>query len=171
MTGTPSVISEACRLKALAGEASATGLLLAAAWGCALVVPAIGCGRKMEQLVPVAGRVTLSGQPVSEATIVFECREAAVSRTARLSPDGRYAMADYRSVGLPPGKYRVAVVPGRFLDPGEEKAPLAPPGNGHEGRSAPRNEVPGRFTRTETSGLEATVVVGDSRSFDFVLEP
>lgn len=171
MTGTPSVISEACRLQARVGEASASGRLLAAAWGCALIVLAMGCRGKTEQLVPVAGRVTLSGRPVGDATIVFECPEAAVSRAARLTADGRYEMADYRSAGLPPGTYRVAVVPGRYLDPGEEKVPLALPGKEHAGDLESTRSIPDRFRSIETSGLEAMVIDGETRSFDFALQP
>jgi serine/threonine protein kinase len=94
----------------------------------------------------VTGRVTYKGRPVAGGRIQFQGGEAAPGATgqAAIGEDGKY-----NSPGLPPGVYRVAIIP--------------PPGT-------PRNpiSVPTRYSSPETSPLTVTLQPG-MREADFEL--
>jgi len=131
-----------------------------------------GCGESKDPRFPVRGQVTMGGQPVADATIIFESKELGVSQSATTDAEGKYDFATYNSTGLPPGSYKVTVSSGRFLKPGEETllvsadkkgAALAP--------KKPVGAIPDKYSKVESSGLSAEVKAGENRSFDFDLKP
>lgn len=127
----------------------------------ALVAP--GCGGR-EKIARVAGRVTLDGQPLGGAQIVFENVALGVSVNVPLAADGTYTARTYDAAGLPPGTYHIAVRPGEF---GSGEAPLI---SEAATRSEPASSnIPERYRSTATSGLTASVVAGENPSQDFVL--
>jgi hypothetical protein len=65
----------------------------------------VGC---QPSKVPVRGQVTLDGQPLSEAVIVFVPLEAGIKKTGASIRGGAYELVEID--GLLPGKYRVEVV-------------------------------------------------------------
>ncbi len=140
-------------------------------WSVALIAlagAASGCSSDAHRGV-VKGRVTFKGQPVTGALIHFENREGGVEAQAALDADGRYEVKTLQGDGLPAGRYKVAVAPGRIMQPGEE-APLAgkaPP----KGSLPPTTAVPAKYLRTATSDLVAEVKAGDNPAFDFELKP
>src|SRR5262245_28978022 len=105
---------------------SRTARAALAAAACLALLTA-GC-RSTAKLVPVRGKVTLGGTAVRDATVYFESEDGTVSRRAQIGDDGHYEVKTYEGAGLPPGVYRVAVTPGRIMEPGE--TPLA----GKEGK-------------------------------------
>ena len=57
---------------------------------------------------PVSGRVTLDGQPLNEAIILFIPLEAGRKKTGATIKEGAYEVLQLN--GLTPGKYRVEIV-------------------------------------------------------------
>ncbi len=73
----------------------------------------MGCGGPT--ICPVAGSLTVSGQPAANAMIAFHPLDRAGSQTvlsvARTSPDGTYRLTTYEAGdGAPAGEYAVTVV-------------------------------------------------------------
>ncbi|WP_169978776.1 carboxypeptidase-like regulatory domain-containing protein [Tautonia rosea] len=71
----------------------------------------VGCGGG-PKLVPVAGIVTLDGQPLEGAEIAFvpvASEGEATSGSDRTGPNGNFQMTFKGRRGLAPGKYRVLV--------------------------------------------------------------
>jgi hypothetical protein len=83
----------------------AVGLLL-------LLVIAAGCNReKLPRLGRVSGTVTLDGQALSDATIVFEPTTSGIPATiSRTDASGNYELYYSRGhKGTPPGEYQVRI--------------------------------------------------------------
>jgi hypothetical protein len=79
-----------------------------------LTVFACGCGGRTK----VTGTVTLDGNPLSGAAVVFQPKEDATlgAASARTGPDGRFELQPRPGTNeaLPPGKYMVLIT--RFVD-------------------------------------------------------
>lgn len=75
-----------------------------------------GCGGPTLQ--PVSGRVTLDGDPVANAEIVFAPMESEGSPSkATTDSDGRFELADKDgNKGAIPSKYRVGITTGKLKD-------------------------------------------------------
>ncbi len=130
----------------------------------AIVLSVTGCGGP--EVGRVEGQVTLDGQPLTGAVIVFEDATRGISVNAELNADGSYNARTFDKPGLPPGSYSVAIRPGSFAS-GE--TPLAGEGATGAGGNANTSPVPGRYHSPKPSGLTATVVVGDNPPIDFAL--
>jgi hypothetical protein len=136
---------------------------------CAVLLA--GCNvAKEPPRVPVKGRVTMGGKPVAGATVVFENKAAAIAQTATTDEDGKYEFITYNSAGLPAASYKVAVSSGRFMLPGEE-IPKVDVSKASPVPSKPKQAIPDKYAKVETSGLSADVKSGDNPSFDFELKP
>jgi hypothetical protein len=113
-----------------------------------------GCGAGM---TPVRGKVTLpDGKPAASSQVVFESAEGDKKISARgdVSADGSYELSTNKpGDGVPPGKYRVAVIPPPMLD---AEGPQVSPFNG-------------KYSKFETSGLEFEVKPGSSNEFPIQL--
>jgi hypothetical protein len=81
---------------------------LAAGWGCS--------GSSSLHTIPVRGRVTYNGQPVTQGTVTFLPREPAADAPRRpatgvIQPDGTYRLATLSPEdGAAPGEYQVVIV-------------------------------------------------------------
>lgn len=123
------------------------------------VVFGAGCSSE-PPLGVAAGRVTFRGAPVGDGTVVFDGPEGA-TYVADLEPGGAYAFQVARGVGLPPGRYAVAIRPPRPTKPGMG---YIPPNM----KKADYPNIPKKYHDPKTSGLEATVQAGaPAASFDF----
>jgi hypothetical protein len=80
-------------------------------WPLALVLAAAGCS---SELVPVAGRVTLDGQPVANSYVVLYPADGGGASdqvaNGRTDAAGVYRLATAGVPGARPGAYRVVVV-------------------------------------------------------------
>jgi hypothetical protein len=125
--------------------------------GLAATLAFVGCGGPTSSAV--SGKVTLGGQPVTKATVNFFNPTTGVAASAEIGADGAYKVTE----NLPPGSYKVSIVPladvSRPPMPGEPAAPAA---------SSP---VPGRYQSDASSGLTADIKPGTTDGLNFALEP
>ena len=135
--------------------------LLLALWLLTTVLP--GCGHTEANTGIVRGRITFAGKPVSDGSIRFESKER-VSQNADLDAEGNYHVQTYESLGLPPGVYRVAVMP-RVVTSNQ---PLlaAPP---EDTKLPDFPHIPPKFRDVATSQLSIKVERGANPPFDFDL--
>jgi hypothetical protein len=124
--------------------------LLAAVVGLGLS----GCGSSVRRAV--AGGVTLDGQPLDEAVIVFVPLDAGGRKTGGPIAAGRYAMS--RDVGLLPGRYRVEVADDPPIDPAMRPDRVKP---------RPRRQLPVAYS--VASPLTVEVTADGPAEFDFQL--
>lgn len=123
------------------------------------LVAATGCEQK-EKIGAVKGTVTFEGKPVSEAVVQFSNAEKAVYISAPVSASGTYRVETASGVGLPLGKYAVAVVPPvPVLITGQ----TPPPPKDHD-------DIPTKYRDAKTSGLTVDVVSG-SVDFNIDMKP
>ena len=137
---------------------AAACLLLGALWGCS-------GGKSGPATVPATGTVTLGGNPVEGASVVFYPDGADDSRlTCQAVTDsaGHYEMrthvggGKFKS-GIVPGKYTVAITK---LDTASIKSTLAPP----------PNLLPRKYADPKTSQLKADVVEDGKNDSGFALK-
>jgi len=135
------------------------------------LVVVLGCAEPASVRGVVRGRVSLDSKAVTGATVFFENTETGVARNAQLERDGRYEVKNHQGAGLPPGTYRVAVLPGGVMTPEEaDNTPLAGEAKAERAKQ-PVTPVPEKYHKTETSGLTVEVKAGDNPPFDFTLTP
>ena len=98
---------------------------------------------------PVQGKVTYKGEPVPKGTITFQPDQGQPS-VADIQPDGTYRLSTFKEGdGAVAGHHRVFVI-ANTADP--TKIPGSSPG-----WTPPKDLVPTKYNKPETSGLKATV--------------
>ncbi len=112
-----------------------------------------GCG---SGLVDVRGRVTLDGQPLADATVVFT-GDGQPMATGQTDAQGRYRLRTGDQPGIAAGTYRVTVSAYRTL----------PAADGSD-EPIPELRTPARYNNAATSGLTAEVGSGQDE-FNFEL--
>lgn len=125
-----------------------------------------GCGESKPATVPVAGRVTLNGQPAAGALVVFHPRDKGRENDpkplATAADDGTYALTTFEDKdGAPAGEYGVTVV---WLVKG--KAAKFTIGDGGGGT----DKLGGRYGNPQQPKLTASVKPGQPNAFDFELQ-
>ena len=134
-----------------------------------LLAVCAGCGGRanLPDTVPVSGKVTLNGRPLSGASVTFVPTGATRGDGGfgMTDQDGRYKLRYLRgAAGVPVGQYRV-VISKRLMPDGSDAV---------EGRDvapieSPAHEVlPPKYSNEEHSTLSATVPAG-GRTIDFSL--
>ena len=126
-----------------------------------------GCTPAGPALTPVSGKVTLDGQPLAAARILFhpvgDTRGQGGAGLTR--DDGSYEVVASRTTrkGLLPGTYKVTL--SRFLRP--DGTPL-PPDTPWQGSDA-RQSIPEVYTQRDWTPLEVTVGT-EAKTFDVALK-
>ena len=100
-------------MHATAKYSEAAWPLITALVAVAVMLAAAGCGGPVRRAV--VGEVTLDGQPLDEAVIMFVPLEAGSRKTGARVVAGRYEVS--RAVGLLPGRYRVEIADDPPIDP------------------------------------------------------
>jgi hypothetical protein len=119
-----------------------------------LLVLLAGCGGNQPTLVPVTGKVTMAGQPLTAGSIIFHPDSANSFQddkpSSLLQIDGSFTLQTFPfGEGVPPGKYKVTLAPelasriGRpqFADPLKTPWSVEIPAEGLSGHNF---EVPGK---------------------------
>lgn len=125
-----------------------------------------GCaGSQGPETVEVTGTVTMDGNPVEGANVVFhplEGGEGVLASQSVTNAEGQFQLTTH--VGG--GKYKPGIVAGKYaivitkLDKAAISTTFAPP----------QNLLPKKYSNPATSGLTAEVVVGRPNEFEFPLE-
>jgi hypothetical protein len=125
-----------------------------------LLFVATGCGPSFKT-VPVSGQVTLDGQPVDGAGVLFV--PVGLGPTARAVTDaqGRYQLKTNALDGAAPGKYRVAVMKetGSGVAVGADGLETAP-----GVKTVAKRLLPAIFGDPKTSPLEITIDAANSNA-------
>lgn len=162
---------------------------------CAAIATA-GCKQQASlKTYPVKGTVTYNGKPISGATVSYANDESSAPRcSATTDSDGRFSLSTFVSAkevlpGAPSGSYKVSIVK---MSANQQSA--AQTGNWEnlspqdrdkqmhgmwqkqnesfkegQGPQKPKPEIPERYGKPETSGLVATVVIGENEPREFKL--
>jgi len=120
--------------------------------GLALIA---GCGKGLGA-VPIEGKVTYQGQPLTDGMVLYTPVDPK-GRLARgaLKPDGTFTLSTNAEDGAMPGKYKI-VIEALVPHPGE-------PGRGDTPSDAPPpqierpSRIPEKYTRAEETPLQDTV--------------
>ena len=98
-----------------------TGAFATALW--LVLIVSVGCSNgNRPPLAPVEGLVTLDGQPLAGATVVFQPTRGKAS-SAQTGPDGRYELIYLRDIrGAIPGQHTVTITTASESQP-EERLP------------------------------------------------
>ena len=125
---------------------------------------------------PVAGVVTLDGQPVADASVVFAPTSHQHTATAKTDEQGRYQLTSFGAVeGAVPGPYGVMIIKTELVYPPGTSPPSPTQGDGDgddedDGGPSPKEVslIPEQYGKIATSGLTATVAEGENE-FNFDL--
>ena len=86
---------------------------LAVALVAALSLSAAGCGDGRPKRVPVSGRVTIDGEPLTYGFVRFHPQEGGRLGQSRIGPDGRFSLTTYdKGDGVTVGTHAVEVLAG-----------------------------------------------------------
>ncbi len=89
-----------------------------------LIVLVGGCGKSGEQVAPVSGRVTLDGQPLGTADILFQPGDMKPPSSGRTDKDGRYTLGYKRGVpGALVGQHLVRIAVNTDITHGPQTVP------------------------------------------------
>lgn len=133
--------------------------------GCAvLLLTLAGCPststRPEVELVPVEGTITLDGQPLASASVMFGQGDAVGETDA----NGHYKLARGDRKGVPVGDYQVVVEKWVTEDGSPYKSDEMSPMD-----AGAKQEVPAKYSNMESTELKATVAAGGG-TFDFELK-
>ena len=128
-----------------------------------LVFPVTGCDSDASQRVPVHGKVSYHGNPLSTGMVVFipDPNRGANGPLARaeVQQDGSYDLQTDDCPGANPGWYRVTIVAVAADSPSHNR-PFA----------LPRSLIPEKYRDPELSGLVCEIRPGRENCINFNLE-
>jgi hypothetical protein len=129
-----------------------------------------GCGDS-SKLYPVEGTVTVDGNAIEGATVIFTSQDGQISAAGLTSASGKFKLLTNGKEGVPAGSYKVAVtkVSSPQLDTGEsqpdptksytefmKKSGMQPGKQGMKATAGMKSEVPERYGKP--GGLPDQVV-------------
>lgn len=158
--------------------------------GCLLVVVLAGCSEDDgPQTYPVTGTVTRNGEPVEGAIVSFTSSGSALPASGTTDSSGVYKLSTNTSGdGAMEGTYQVTIAKydtnAPQTEPTQETTELKDPfditdeyPDGYDEMEASeqaaaisKNLLPEKYSRTNTSGLEATVTAEGENTFDFQVD-
>lgn len=127
---------------------------------CCLLL--FGCSDQYAGRMAVEGNITLEGQPLSDATIIFEPLAGQDTTAGGAVAEGEYKIE--RKSGLKPGKYRVVITAG------DGKTPASPEEAGAPGGSTnivSVDRIPPEYSDRSQQTVEVTK--DGPNKFDFVI--
>ena len=129
----------------------------------ALVCAAIlsGCSDPYAGREAVSGSVTLEGQPLNDATILFDPVDGQDTASGAAVENGAYKVE--RAAGLKPGKYRVRITAGDGKTPTNEEEAGGPGGT----NIVSMDRIPPEYN--EQTQQQVEVKAGGPNKFDFAI--
>lgn len=123
------------------------GMVFFGAGGCG------GGGAPVPELAPVTGSITLDGQPLSSAQVVFEPQGEGTLSVAKTDDSGHYELYyNAENPGAVPGSHVVRI--SKYGEPGSPNDTM--------------DQIPPQYNQGST--LTADVKAGEGNVFDFELE-
>jgi hypothetical protein len=126
-----------------------------------------GCGSGPAGLVAGMGKVTLDGEPVEGASVVFmPTADDGLLAAGRTDQEGRFTLATNEALGVRPGHYKVSVGKQELLAAeapvraGKKSAEDYPAVKKMQTTGASRNHLPEVYLAARTSPLEVDVPPG-----------
>lgn len=115
------------------------------------VVLAGGCGSEtgpQRKLVPVAGKVSFNGKPLTQGTISFVAAASdGISAAGEIDAAGRYQLSTHKPQdGAAPGAYKVRI-----------ESWVSPPRMDEKGTDPGKPAIPEKYFDVQKSGLTAEV--------------
>lgn len=138
---------------------SRTGGVRLSLMAVSLTVGLAGCGGSSSTPThPVRGKVLFDGKPPANALVVLhplgDTQKDSPRPRAKVEPDGTFTVGTFDAKdGAPAGEYAVTVQ--LWLSSATGKG-------GWQDEALPRNQLPGRYSLTSTSGLRARVTTGEN---------
>ncbi|MCY2986484.1 MAG: hypothetical protein NTY19_01235 [Planctomycetota bacterium] len=137
---------------------------------------ASGCSDNHPVCLPVAGRVTMDGQPLTTGRMGF-WPDQGLPAYAPIQSDGSYRLTTFKAGdGAMPGMYVVTVeatqvesAGPQFQSAEQEFQYRAGAGVSQPAKPTVRRLVPVRYSRRETTALRAEAKTGQKNQFDFRL--
>lgn len=119
-----------------------------------VAVAAAGCGRSGPQTIPISGRVTYKGQPLTQGEVRYVPDDPG-ARQARgtLDSSGKFRLTTFAlNDGAMPGGYRIAIISlePHAGEPGRDESQAAAPPRAIPAR---KSRIPQRYASADTSGL------------------
>lgn len=162
----------ASQQRGIAGHGPARRVVLAAVvCGVGLSFLSVtGCMRqrvKRPKTYPVTGVVTMAGQPLADATVMFDPVDGDGSGAIAVTDaEGRYKLTTFEAGdGARPGEYRIAflktILPGGKVEGPDGMAVVS---------GDPKNVLPPKLGDSAKSGFTATVLEGPGNTFDFAVD-
>jgi len=116
----------------------------------------------------VSGKVTLDGSPVTDASITFKpAVDGGTAAFGKTNDEGIYTLnSTSAKVGVTPGKYKVVITKYEKIGP-DPAAAVSEDDPAYDGATnapapKPKSLIPEKYSKAESSGLEADVVEGDN---------
>lgn len=131
-----------------------------------------GCGSDAEQLdpLPVTGKVTLDGQPLSQATVTFlSTGPGGMSAIGTTDEEGVYALSAGPYVGALAGEYKVTITHYTMKDGSPVKAPDEIGVEQLKMTGEVQQTLPPHYSDERLSQLSMTVAEGKSEGYDLPL--
>ncbi len=137
---------------------------------------------------PVSGTVKLNGTAVEGATVTFQLIEGKENAIGLTDQSGKYTLSTFRpNDGAVAGQYKVsiskfdletpnvssALTPGKINSgdlPADYAAPSANSGGGKGRDTGPKNSLPAKYAKADSSALRALVDPKGGNKFDFDLK-
>jgi len=147
-----------------------------------LAVTSLGCGGG--QQATVSGTITHNGNPVEGAKVEFHATTESEGKREVFSTltdsSGKYVITGVgKSVGIPPGMYKVVVSkynvagdafqPQEGMDAGQIEAMISDSGGKAVGKGMPVNSLPKEYATVGTTKLSVTLEQGKNEGKDFNL--
>ena len=137
---------------------------------------------------PVSGTVKLNGTAVEGATVTFQLTEGKENAIGLTDKSGKYTLSTFSpNDGAVAGQYKVSIskfdletpnvsselTPGKINSgdlPADYAAPSANSGVGKGGDKGPKNSLPAKYAKADSSALRALVDPKGGNKFDFDLK-
>lgn len=129
-------------------ESNGRVLIVALILFAGLTVGLSGCGEPRKPAGSVAGRVTLGGEPVSQANVQLFQSDGTPAGVAAVDASGQFRFEQ----AIPTGRYEVAVL---------SAAEVAPAGSDPSGEQRAAS-IPPKYWDQHTSGLTAKIEEGEN---------
>lgn len=134
--------------------------------GLCVLMGLVGCGSDSPHVVPVKGKISYQGKPLTSGTVMLVPESSGYGATGQIQPDGTFTLTSFKqNDGAAPGKYKVTVEVFPEATPGAPASGLP----GMEFGPDQKPPIPIEYSNVATTKLQALINDGPTE-LDFTLE-